>query len=465
MKKLSKEHLVKIRELQNILASLEVFDDFQKFVDENEVESCLDLKKNYRPVYNKFYSKKFGRSLNYPSTGKWKDYNELNDFQNFIYEHKIKNRQQFDKEFRGLSCRAERYGFINQLKYCPDDKDLVTVEEATKFIFDNEIKTIGELDRRFHDKFLLFSKVLDKIEFPGLNRHNWEDFKVFEDFQKFINDNKILRRIDASNLYPGFCRRASILGFWNDLVFEIKKPVEKYKIKERFKSENDVKLFLIKSNIKNKKQLLSTEEGKALSRHCYRMGWKLNFSNPLTHKIELEMYDEFQKFIEDNNVQNCTDFRTRFPGIAGKAQRLGFSKELIFPHPRLSSLELKIKRKLDELGISYEIQKTFSDLQDIRRLRFDFYIKDYNLILEPGGVQHLRPEEFFDGEKGFEILSKHDALKREFCKRSNISIIYYFEAIRSNISKEEFNTLVSEYPGECYTKDTFDEMFDRILSL
>ena len=465
MKKLSKEHLVKIRKLQEILPELEVFEDFQNFVNKNNIKSSKDLKKNYRPVYNKFYNKKFGKSLNYSSTRRWCEYNELNDFQIFIEEHGIKNRQQFDREFRGLSCRAERLGFINQIKYCPGEKDLITIEEATKFIRDNNIKTVGELDRRFHDKFLLFSKVLDKINFPGLGRHNWENFKVLDDFQKFINNNENLRRVDISNFYPGFYSKACQLGFWNKLVFKINKPIVEYKIKERFKSYVDVQTYLKENEIKSRKQLLSTKEGQAISRYCYGKDWKIKFSNPLTHKIELETLEEFQQFIEDNDVQNCTDFHIRFSGHAGKAQRLGFSRLLNFPNPKLSSIELKIKRKLDDLGISYEMQKTFSDLQDTKKLRFDFYIEDLNIVIEPGGVQHLRANEFFDGEEGFNLLKKHDDLKRNYCKKNNILIIYYFEAIKSPITKEEFESLVLEYPGECYTKETFDQMFDRILSL
>ena len=43
---------------------------------------------------------------------------------------------------------------------------------------------------------------------------------------------------------------------------------------------------------------------------------------------------------------------------------------------------------LEFLNIKYEEQKTFEGLKYIGKLRFDFYLPDYNLCIEFQGKQH-----------------------------------------------------------------------------
>ena len=40
----------------------------------------------------------------------------------------------------------------------------------------------------------------------------------------------------------------------------------------------------------------------------------------------------------------------------------------------------------NELGIQYQVQKKFEDFD----LRFDFYLPDYNIVIECDGAQHFR---------------------------------------------------------------------------
>ena len=89
--------------------------------------------------------------------------------------------------------------------------------------------------------------------------------------------------------------------------------------------------------------------------------------------------------------------------------------------------ENNIKSYLDKKCIKYETEKTYEDLKDIRELRFDFYLIDYNVLIEFDGEQHYFPWNFgvsdYDALKRFENLKKHDTMKNDYCKKNNIPLI------------------------------------------
>ena len=80
-------------------------------------------------------------------------------------------------------------------------------------------------------------------------------------------------------------------------------------------------------------------------------------------------------------------------------------------------------------NIKFELQKRFDDCKDKNTLPFDFYLPEYNLIVEIMGEQHEYPIELFGGQKGFEKRVAHDKFKRDYLKLHNIHIldIWYYE--------------------------------------
>ena len=54
---------------------------------------------------------------------------------------------------------------------------------------------------------------------------------------------------------------------------------------------------------------------------------------------------------------------------------------------------------------------------------FDFYLVDYNILIECQGEQHYKPISVFGGEKGFKLQQKRDNIKRNYCKNHNIHLI------------------------------------------
>jgi hypothetical protein len=90
--------------------------------------------------------------------------------------------------------------------------------------------------------------------------------------------------------------------------------------------------------------------------------------------------------------------------------------------------EILIAKFLNDLKINFVTQKKFSDCLGIntirpRKLPFDFYLPDFNIIVEFDGVQHFRPVDIFGGDQGFIKLKINDEIKDKYCKDNEIKII------------------------------------------
>lgn len=103
-----------------------------------------------------------------------------------------------------------------------------------------------------------------------------------------------------------------------------------------------------------------------------------------------------------------------------------------------SSGELKIKKYLDSAGINYVHEKRFSDCVDQKVLPFDFYLPDYNTVIEFDGQHHFSPDVW--GEEHYITTQIHDDIKNKYCKDHGINIIripyydgHHIEGILENV--------------------------------
>lgn len=86
--------------------------------------------------------------------------------------------------------------------------------------------------------------------------------------------------------------------------------------------------------------------------------------------------------------------------------------------------EYNVNKILTKLQILYIKEYSFEDLLgDNRKLRFDFYLPHYNILIECQGQQHYNPQQPFGGEEQFKKQMKYDNLKRQYCKNKNIKLI------------------------------------------
>jgi hypothetical protein len=100
--------------------------------------------------------------------------------------------------------------------------------------------------------------------------------------------------------------------------------------------------------------------------------------------------------------------------------------------------EKEIRMYLKDNNINFISQYKFIDCINILSLPFDFYLPDYNKCIEFQGIQHYEPRLFFGGEIQFEKQKKLDKIKREYCRKNNISliIIKYNDNVNKKLKNE-----------------------------
>lgn len=83
--------------------------------------------------------------------------------------------------------------------------------------------------------------------------------------------------------------------------------------------------------------------------------------------------------------------------------------------------ESKIERYLNDNHINFIFQKWFEDCRDRNPLPFDFYLTDFNIIIEFDGRQHFEETDHFTYP--LEIVQKHDKIKNDYCQTNGIYLI------------------------------------------
>ena len=103
---------------------------------------------------------------------------------------------------------------------------------------------------------------------------------------------------------------------------------------------------------------------------------------------------------------------------------------------RASRGEIKIADILYEAGLNFQEEFSFPDLVSSsgRPLRFDFAVFDDNgdldFLIEYQGIQHYEAKSKFGGSSGLKKQQFNDMLKREYCRKHNITLLaipYYDE--------------------------------------
>lgn len=106
-----------------------------------------------------------------------------------------------------------------------------------------------------------------------------------------------------------------------------------------------------------------------------------------------------------------------------EAKRFSKTRACKFCTIKFSHGANEIREILIKNNIKFELEKYFSDCKDQKPLPFDFYLPDYNTLIEFDGEQHYKPVSNFGGEEKFKVQVLHDKIKNEYCLKNNIHLI------------------------------------------
>lgn len=178
---------------------------------------------------------------------------------------------------------------------------------------------------------------------------------------------------------------------------------------------------------KHNTEFLMTYHSFQQGRRCPTCGIE-NRTDKLRHS-----YDYVKNYIENNGDILLSDsYKNNLELLDIKCGKKGHIYKMPFggyvsghrcPCCNDSKGETEVATILESLNINYIPQHTFEDCKDIKRLRFDFYLPDFNTCIEFDGSQHYEPSDFFGGEKDFIDRQKKDNIKNEYCLSNNIGLI------------------------------------------
>lgn len=81
--------------------------------------------------------------------------------------------------------------------------------------------------------------------------------------------------------------------------------------------------------------------------------------------------------------------------------------------------------------IQFIPQKSYDDLRGLGggKLSYDFYLPNFNLLIEYQGEQHEHPVDAFGGDEQFKVQQEHDKRKREYAYAHGIELleIWYYD--------------------------------------
>ena len=75
------------------------------------------------------------------------------------------------------------------------------------------------------------------------------------------------------------------------------------------------------------------------------------------------------------------------------------------------------------------------------KFRYDFYLPEYNILIEFHGIQHYEARDHFGGDEGFHYIRKNDIFKKELAKLVKIPLIE-FNYKHLKLNKKKFEKII-----------------------
>lgn len=408
------------------------YKEIEDFIKNNNIRSREELRKNSRKAYDSFYTlTKEEKDCLLPlldSNNVRTDLVTVDDFRSFIVTENITSRRDLRKRFCNVSTRfgkfltKEEQDSILPPKIRPRYVGLKTVNDFKKFVAENNIQSRRNLSSRFpaaYYKFLKFTET-EKDEILSNTYRDWSSINTKEDIKRFIEENNIQSRNELNLRFSQVSRK--FLALSEQDKDELLPLILNYY--SDIKTKDDIKKFIDDNNIQGRKELsdkfqivykkfltiLTTEERDELLPSTL-----IDYSN-------INTIDDFKEFIECNKIISRMDFYNRFRNAYYKFLNIltDDEKNELF-NPSISSGEAFLIDLLESNNINFTREKTFDDLIDVNCLRYDFFLDDYNIIVEYHGKQHFNETSYFHHD----CSKDHDKMKYDYAVEHGITILYY----------------------------------------
>ena len=76
------------------------------------------------------------------------------------------------------------------------------------------------------------------------------------------------------------------------------------------------------------------------------------------------------------------------------------------------------------------------------RFEYDFYLPDYNLLIEFQGIQHYESIEYFGGEENLRYVKRNDIFKKALAREVKIKLIEFSYVQLKHLTEKEFEKMV-----------------------
>lgn len=301
--KLTEKQLTKRKATHELKSSLNTLQDFQKFINDNKIYSCQNLKDLHPTVYKWLRQTKFNKDIIYygqtnavREKEEWKNYvienfNTLEDFQNYIDENQIDSTEEIKK-----------------------GKNYIIYQRLKEFGFN--------------------TKVVYKNSKPSHISEIFKKYKTLEDFQNFIDTEKITSSKDMANRFGNSIYNLLIsLGYNRYVIYYGRKHPQ---IKPMSASEEEIKEI---QNIIDKNKITNYRE---LRRKIGSKNYKLKITNKgilppwityygkkkkdIFNPSDFETFEKAQEYITKNKVRKIEDLPNN---IITLLRAKNFTKQLI----------------------------------------------------------------------------------------------------------------------------------------
>ncbi len=179
----------------------------------------------------------------------------------------------------------------------------------------------------------------------------------------------------------------------------------------------------------NDKNIISVQRsnltrGYTTSCGCAREGCGIiDLTGQVFEKLKVIRYDHTNKKGEACWLCDCECGNQTI--ISGSSLSGGYTKSC---GCLVSAMENDARKYFDNINIDYIQQHTYDDCIYKDKLKFDFYLPDYNCCVEFDGKQHFEPVDFSgknpeQAKENFRLTQIRDEIKKEFCSNNNIKLI------------------------------------------